>query len=560
MSRRIGVVVGALVAGLTALPAAAQTAMPGFELERLAPSGISPNSVALVTGDGLSKGTLKVSLLGHYEHDSLVYFRGGQLAGAIVGSRFTAQLGAAYGVMDWLEVGLQLPVILGQGGDNLTAQGISPVTGTVMGAPLLQANFSFLREANGNPLDLGVSLGVSFPLGSSEGLSRDPGAGLSFVPRLGAGHSFGGLVRVGAEFGAVVRGTQRLSPYSQVLNDEIGSLLQFGLTATTLGDGLRGELNVRGLAPLSTTTGAVEVLVGVRYPLLDKTLEIFVAAGPGIGKMPGSPLFRVLGGVAWTPLAAPRCQEGQPYKLGECPALDVDGDGVRNALDLCPEVKGLAQLEGCPDKDEDGDGVPNLADACPRRSGSPKYQGCPAPDTDGDGIADSEDACPALAGVAGARGCPDVDSDGDGVIDGLDKCPDAKGGADGCPSAAARKDEVKLEAGKISLSDKVYFELNKADIAAQSLSLLTQVAETMKAHPELKLVRIEGHTDNSGPAAFNTQLSQRRADAVKTFLESKGVEASRLESAGYGPARPIASNADPAGREKNRRTEFFTVE
>ncbi len=590
MGRRLGLLLGLL----GAVPAFAQNAVPGFELERMSPSGTSVNSVALATGDVLQKGALKVSLMGHYEHDALVFYRNGQKVGAIVGSRFTTQVGASYGVLDWLDVGLHLPIILGQSGDELSAYGIAPVSGTVLGAPMLQVQGAFLREAAGNPLDFGLSLGLSLPLGAAAGLSRDPGSGLAFFPRLGVGRSFGGLVRVGGEVGAVVRQAVQLSSFSQVIDDQVGSMLTLGVNAVTLNEGLRGELDVRGLSPLSSTSAAAEVLVGARYAFLDKSLEAFLVGGPGLGKMPGSPLFRVLGGVAWTPLSAPRCVEGQPYQTAECPALDQDGDGVRNALDTCPTVAGLAKLDGCPDKDDDGDGVLNLADACPQQKGDAKRAGCPArdsdgdgipdesdacpklagvgsakgcPDADGDGVADADDACPALAGVSGARGCPDVDTDGDGVVDALDKCPDVKaagGGVEGCPpvevKAPVEEKVVVEDTGKISLSDKIYFELNKSDIQARSLTLLDKVAETLKAHPELKKVRIEGHTDNTGPADFNTRLSQSRADAVKKYLAGKGVDAKRLDAKGFGPSKPIAPNDTPAGREQNRRTEFMSVE
>ncbi len=69
-------------------------------------------------------------------------------------------------------------------------------------------------------------------------------------------------------------------------------------------------------------------------------------------------------------------------------------------------------------------------------------------------------------------------------------------------------------------------------------------------------IRIEGHTDNAGPRRQNIELSTARANAVKAYMEAHGIAADRLEARGYGPSRPIASNARPAGREKNRRVEF----
>jgi OOP family OmpA-OmpF porin len=65
-----------------------------------------------------------------------------------------------------------------------------------------------------------------------------------------------------------------------------------------------------------------------------------------------------------------------------------------------------------------------------------------------------------------------------------------------------------------------------------------------------------GHTDNTGSMELNLRLSKERAEAVKAYLVSQGVNASRIEATGYGPNQPIASNATAAGRQENRRVEF----
>lgn len=116
---------------------------------------------------------------------------------------------------------------------------------------------------------------------------------------------------------------------------------------------------------------------------------------------------------------------------------DGDGDGVSDDMDLCPQVKGTAELNGCPDTD--GDGVPDYKDACPDAKGLKELKGCP--DSDGDGVADLEDECPNLAGSRFNKGCPEEkkfsDRDKDGVEDKIDKCPDQVGSAatNGCPDS-----------------------------------------------------------------------------------------------------------------------------
>ena len=78
----------------------------------------------------------------------------------------------------------------------------------------------------------------------------------------------------------------------------------------------------------------------------------------------------------------------------------------------------------------------------------------------------------------------------------------------------------------------------------------------MKQRKSIQLVEIAGHTDNAGAAAQNKALSQKRAEAVKTYLVGKGVEADRLKPVGYGQEKPIGDNAKPEGKQQNRRVEF----
>lgn len=178
-------------------------------------------------------------------------------------------------------------------------------------------------------------------------------------------------------------------------------------------------------------------------------------------------------------------------------------------------------------------------------------------DPDGDGVVGSDDRCPLDPGPAELDGCPDRDADG--IPDVEDECPDEPGPAvrDGCP---AEDPLVIYEGGKISLRGAINFDTSKAEVKSDSFGVLDQVVAMLRAHPEVKRVRIEGHTDSAGSASFNRTLSQRRAAAVVSYLISKGIDRSRLEAAGYGPERPIATNATPLGRAKNRRVEFTVLE
>lgn len=142
---------------------------------------------------------------------------------------------------------------------------------------------------------------------------------------------------------------------------------------------------------------------------------------------------------------------------------------------------------------------------------------------------------------------PRVDSDGDGVEDALDKCPNTPKGfkvdKDGC----IFEQTIVLRA--------VNFVLDAYELTAPAKATLDEVAAIFVSQPGLSL-QIGGHTDSTGSDQYNQKLSQRRADAVRTYLISKGVDASHVAAKGYGESEPISSNESPEGRADNRRVEF----
>jgi len=181
---------------------------------------------------------------------------------------------------------------------------------------------------------------------------------------------------------------------------------------------------------------------------------------------------------------------------------------------------------GPPEEDADHDGVPNLRDQCPTVPGPAELDGCP--DADGDEIPDREDRCPRQPGPAANEGCP----------------------------VAEEEPLVELETERLALNDAIHFDTGKDTIKPESFKVLDQVAALLLEHPELAQVRVEGHTDNVGGAAYNKDLSARRAASVVRYLVAKGVPAGRLAPAGFGFERPVASNGTALGRARNRRVEF----
>ena len=254
-------------------------------------------------------------------------------------------------------------------------------------------------------------------------------------------------------------------------------------------------------------------------------------------------------------------KDGIPDNKDACPEVaglkefngcpDTDGDGIPDKDDACPQVKGLKEFNGCPDTD--GDGIADKDDACPEVAGPKEFNGCP--DTDGDGIADKDDKCPDVAGPAENGGCPWPDTDGDGVLDKDDLCPEVAGPASnkGCPEPDEKEQKQLNQYAKTIL-----FDTGKATIKFQSAEVLNQIINVLKKYPNSRF-RIEGHTDSTGKKAKNMILSQNRADAVKVYLIQGGIDAGRLESQGFGPEKPIASNQNKNGREINRRVEINLI-
>lgn len=169
-------------------------------------------------------------------------------------------------------------------------------------------------------------------------------------------------------------------------------------------------------------------------------------------------------------------------------------------------------------------------------------------DSDGDGVPDDKDKCPGTPkGVAvDEHGCG-IDSDGDGVPDYEDACP---GTPRGTPVDTRGCETIK----KIVVSD-VNFDFDRATIKPEGESILNAAAEQIKQNSAaVKSVSVSGHTDSTGPEAYNQALSERRANAVKSYLEGKGV--TDVSAKGMGESSPVADNATREGRAKNRRVEI----
>lgn len=336
------------------------------------------------------------------------------------------------------------------------------------------------------------------------------------------------FVRIRANLGSTIRREQRL------VDTRIGSELVWALglalpvhrMVDLIGE-LWGGFAYSEFARRATTP--FEWLLGAKLHT-EAGLYAGLGAGTGFTHGVGTPDARAVAQLGFLP----RRKRAEPKAVP--PPSDRDQDGVADLLDRCPDVpedrNGVADEDGCPEADRDGDGVLDIDDRCPDekedRDGVDDEDGCPDPDNDKDGVLDVEDACPRVAGVPEERGC-------------------------------APKPRFSEE-GQLIVLDQILFETNKAVILPESIPHLEAVQTLLRERPEITKMRIEGHTDSTGPDPRNQLLSEQRAAAVRKWLIDHGVAPGHLVGYGCGEKHPVASDETPEGRAQNRRVVFQVVE
>jgi outer membrane protein OmpA-like peptidoglycan-associated protein len=441
-----------------------------------------------------------------------------------------------------LKLDLAVPVMLTEGGNSGSVAMISVMSPSAahIGDVRIALRGALVHQHGYLPA-VGATFEVWAPTGSAAAFS---GAGVARLqPNLQVGAEYDHFVwgaSAGARFQAAttapVTGSQvvgGVGAAARFLGVTLGPELSYGiplgdLNATTLNGGSNAEL-----------------LLTARYRW--RGLTVGLAGGPGFGRAPGSPVYRLLAGV------------GGAFDV--VPARSPDEDAEGNAKDAAVATSAPAPAKA--PVDTDGDGVPDAEDACPTIVGDATpgayRRGCP-PDRDRDGIPDAEDACPDVPGAPSAdptkNGCP-PDSDGDGIPDDKDACPHEKGPPNEDPKLNGCPSSVRVEGSQIVILQQVLFDTGRDTIKAESFGLLGEVAAALKQHPEIARVAVDGHTDNRGGDKPNKALSERRALAVVRWLVDHEVDARRVEARGFGQRRPIADNATDAGRAKNRRVEFL---
>jgi outer membrane protein OmpA-like peptidoglycan-associated protein len=218
---------------------------------------------------------------------------------------------------------------------------------------------------------------------------------------------------------------------------------------------------------------------------------------------------------------------------------DTDGDGLTDGDEV------LKYLTNPLSKDTDSDGLTDYEEIF-------TYNTLPNNrDTDGDGLTDGDEVLiyrtdPRMVDT-------DLGSIGDGVE--VNRGTDPLNPDDDLPKPPVVE---PMQVGAVIILEGINFASGSYEISAGSDAILEQAYSTMLNNPEI-IVEISGHTDSRGGYEMNMELSRNRAESVKGWLVAKGIDGSRIETAGYGQNNPIASNDSEEGRYQNRRIEFKRI-
>ena len=251
--------------------------------------------------------------------------------------------------------------------------------------------------------------------------------------------------------------------------------------------------------------------------------------------------------------------------LGRTAELDSDGDGLSNEREVNEHGTDPNRA------DTDADGLPD---------GIEVNHGTIAtnPDTDGDGLLDGQEDANANGSMDGRETDPRIaDTDGGGVPDGyeaqngtdpLNRADDDQdldtvlNDRDQCPGTAEGTEVDERGCAVIRAQmvlPGITFALNSAEILPASERTLNIALQILRDNPDAR-VEVGGHTDNTGARQHNMQLSRARADSVRTWLSTHGIDAGRMSARGYGPTQPAAPNETEEGRAQNRRIEFSRID
>jgi hypothetical protein len=496
---------------------------------------------------------------------------------ALISRSVLFQIGAAYAVLDRLELGAHLPMFQ-QSGE--AGPGGAPAKGMAYGDLTLHGKLRLVRVGLGlGTLALGGSAAVSLPTASKDQFvstgriaARLLALG-SFTPA-----GFEDRLTLTVNAGSVLRGRSQYDTITEQSAAAWGAGAQVRIidelwaSAEVFGEVTPSALQQKpasgAMPPAMTTLSQIEGLVGFTLKP-GPWLAIGLAGGRGINNALGTPDLRGVFSLSFVPGAAAIA----PIHVVR-PDGDADGDGIPDSIDKCPnepeDKDGFEDTDGCPDPDNDHDGIPDALDKCPLdpedKDGFEDADGCPDPDNDHDGIPDAMDKCPNEAedkdGFEDLDGCPDPDNDHDGIPDDKDKCPNEPEtingfqDEDGCPDKG--DSTIILSPDKIETLDPIQFTGLK--LAKTSLPLLAQVGATLRAHAEIVRLRITVHVQPTRDTDADQLRSDKRAQAIRDWLIQWGIAPTRLEARGFGGIKPLVPPDQKGAAKINDRLELIILE
>jgi outer membrane protein OmpA-like peptidoglycan-associated protein len=535
-------------------PSAASAQAPGFTLDLYRAAETPEDGFAI--GRPIGLGHLGVGAQLHLDYGLQPLRVPNAVGGAddvLVDHQLTGQLGLAFGVFDRFVGSVRLPVTLLMQGTS--AGGDPTPSGAGLGDVALGARWVFVGEDRDEPFALALSAEATIPTAEAANGAQDLAgeAGPSFTPELVVEGRFA-PVRITGNLGMRFREPSQY-PRVRVANELTWGL---GVGVDIVPDLLDATIEGYGTTPLDdfadSRRSPLEVILGARVRP-GAGFQIGLAGGLGLGDGYGASAFRGVLTVGWsdrfgewTPPAHERAQRtDDPREDGpedEAVASAVGSTGT------APDPVDAAQTP----TSGGSNSTPPVVDA--------RYDQL---DRDGDRLVDARDRCPLdredYDEIQDDEGCPEVDADQDQIADVDDMCPLTAGIATGDPSCIGCPERACVSsAGQITISERVEFATGSDRILEQSEAVLGDVLSIVSTNDQLVSIRIEGHTDDRGRDPQNLLLSLQRAASVRRWLVEHGVAPERFDPWGCGELHPLVPNTDRAGRQSNRRVEFFIVD
>jgi outer membrane protein OmpA-like peptidoglycan-associated protein len=512
-ARRKGVLLA--VAGLVAIPGVASAQEPRLNIDGFGSEMNSQPATFTLVRDAAQtrRGTISGDLTASYGLNPLEYEDGDDInpRGDVIDTRVGLNLGFNAAVTNWLEIGLQMPVLESVFYADVVNNGVAQSrslggSGDRYGIGDLRFQFGVgaLQQSKGMPINLSLIPQLVVPTGS-----QDIFMGTGSI-QAGGDLAIGGSwdhFRFSATGGYMWQDRSR----------QVGDIYQDD--TARWGAAIAVPFMDRQIEPQIEYKGSQVVTDAARDALPDfdwhrhtpmqllfsllwapNDLPIYIKGGVGPGVTQGYGMADV---TAFLQVGA----KTMPRKLEVACITDADGDAVSDCYDVCPykaeDVDGFQDADGCPDLDNDNDSIADAEDACINR--------------------------------------PEVFNDYEDT--------------DGCPDEVASA--VAVEQNEIVLFDKIYFEYDRAELRPVSQRVLDQVAQTLKDHPEIGVVELDGHADERGTQWYNVELSKQRGESVRNYLIGQGIDPARLTVMAYGEEMPAVPNAsDEAEYAQNRRVQL----